>query len=222
VKAGRPAAFFDVDHTLIAVNSGRKWVEYLWKKGRISIPAALRSLWWLAKYRLSVLDYDAVTEEVVRAYAGQKVADLEREVGAWFETEILPTVTVEGREKVRWHRERGDVTVMLTSGTRISTEPLRRCLEITHNVCTELEVVDGALTGRYRPPACYGEGKRARAEAFADEHGIDLAASTFYTDSYSDLPTLERVGHPQVVNPDPRLRRHAEARGWGWSTWRAP
>jgi phosphoserine phosphatase len=61
---------------------------------------------------------------------------------------------------------------------------------------------------------CYGQGKVVWAERFAAEHDVDLAASYFYTDSISDLPLLERVGHPVVVNPDLRLRRLARKRGW--------
>jgi phosphoserine phosphatase len=83
-STGRVAAFFDVDHTLIACNSARKWVEYLWRNNKISAAAALRSVWWLVKYRLSVLDYEQVTTEVVRDYAGQSVDELGAEVGRGF------------------------------------------------------------------------------------------------------------------------------------------
>ncbi|MGD8627079.1 MAG: haloacid dehalogenase-like hydrolase, partial [Anaerolineae bacterium] len=73
---------------------------------------------------------------------------------------------------------------------------------------------DGRLTGEIEPPPCYGQGKVVWAERFAREHAVDLSASYFYTDSISDLPLLERVGQPVAVNPDPRLRRLARARGW--------
>jgi phosphoserine phosphatase len=77
-----------------------------------------------------------------------------------------------------------------------------------------LEREDGRLTGRVTPPVCYGQGKVVWAERFAAEHDVDLDAGYFYTDSISDLPLLERVGHPVAVNPDPRLRRLADKRGW--------
>jgi HAD superfamily hydrolase (TIGR01490 family) len=219
--SGRVAAFFDVDHTLLEVNSGRKWVEHLWKLKKISVQDALKSVWWLAQYRLSLLDYEAVTEEVVRGYRGQSVSELLDEVGGWFEAEIRPWICAESFERVQWHRSRGHVTVMLTSGPEFSTAPLQELLEIDHLLCTEIEVEEGVLTGRYFPPACYGEGKLRAAQALAAREDVDLQRSYFYTDSYSDLPTLERVGHPRVVNPDPRLRRHAQSTGWGWETWTA-
>lgn len=221
MKDGRVAAFFDVDHTLIEVNSGRKYVEHLWKHKEISVADALKAVWWLAQYRLSLLDYDAATKEVVSGYAGQKVSDIQAKIEDWFREEIEPTICKQSFERIAWHKERGHVTVMLTSGAVFSTEPLRERLEIDHLLCTQLEVVDGELTGKYFPPACYGAGKLDAARLLAEQEGIDLDQSWFYTDSFSDLPMLEAVAHPIVVNPDPRLRRHSLQAGWGYDTWKA-
>ncbi len=217
---GKVAAFFDVDHTLIACNSARKWVEYLWRNGKISAGAALRSVWWLVKYRMSVLDYEAVTAEVVRGYAGQSVAELCREVEAWFHADVEPMICIEGRERVDWHRAAGHELVLLTSGTFFSVEPLQKILRVPNLVCTQLEIVDGKLTGNYFPPSCFGTGKLDAGLAFAEQRGIDLQRSYFYTDSYSDLPMLERVGEPRVINPDPRLRRWALGKGMKVEQWR--
>jgi phosphoserine phosphatase len=128
-STGRIAAFFDVDHTLIAFNSARKWVEYLWRNDKISAAAALRSVWWLVKYRLSVLDYEQVTTEVVRDYSGQSVDELGVEVEAWFHHHVEPMICVEGRQRVEWHRNQDHVLVMLTSGTFLSVAPLQRILD---------------------------------------------------------------------------------------------
>jgi phosphoserine phosphatase len=68
-------------------------------------------------------------------------------------------------------------------------------------------------------PLCFGAGKVVAAEAWAARHGVDLADTTFYTDSYTDLPMLERVGRPVAVNPDPRLARTARRRGWPILRW---
>jgi phosphoserine phosphatase len=73
--------------------------------------------------------------------------------------------------------------------------------------------------GTHIKPACYGNGKVHWAEQFAREHGVNLDQSWFYTDSYTDLPMLERVGVPRVINPDARLRRHARKRGWATESW---
>jgi phosphoserine phosphatase len=82
------------------------------------------------------------------------------------------------------------------------------------------EVRDGRLTGAPLLPICYGPGKVEVAQAWARRIGVDVAESTFYTDSFTDLPMLERVRHPFAVHPDPRLRRAARARGWPILDWR--
>ncbi len=87
-------------------------------------------------------------------------------------------------------------------------------------LCNRFEVDDsGAHTGRPVGTLCFGAGKLGYAEAYARDRGVSLADCWFYTDSFSDLPVLERVGHPVVVNPDPRLRREAERRGWPVEWW---
>lgn len=217
----RVAAFFDVDHTLLAVNSGRKWIEHLRRTGQLSTRKLLRSLLWLARYRLALLDLEAVTAEAAKDWAGRPVAALEAEVGAWFEAEIVRWICPEGQARITRHQQDGHVVALLTSATRFSVEPLARRLGVAHVLCTRLEEVAGALTGRHVAPACAGPGKVAHAERFAADHAIDLSRSYFYTDSYSDLPMLECVGLPRVINPDPRLRRLARARGWPLELWRA-
>ena len=214
------AAFFDVDRTLIAVNSGERWVRHLWREGRLSPGWALRSLLWIAQYRLGVLDFEGVTARVAADYAGRPAADVEAEIGRWFDAEIAASLCAEGPLRIAEHRAQGDAIVLLTSASRFLAERVAALVGAAHILCTELEVDPaGALTGRHLPPACGGEGKVRRAERFAAEHGVDLARSYFYTDSYTDLPMLARVGHPRVVNPDRRLRRHARRRGWGIETW---
>ena len=102
---------------------------------------------------------------------------------------------------------------------RASTGPLAASLGIEHVLCTTLGVDSaGLFTGD--ASLCYGETKLARATAWASEHGIDLARSSFYTDSVSDLPVLNAVGEPRVVNPDPRLRLRAALQGWPIDIWR--
>jgi phosphoserine phosphatase len=93
-------------------------------------------------------------------------------------------------------------------------------LKIEHVVSTVFEVDErGCFTGRAVQPLCLGEGKVTRARVLAEAHGFRFEDATFYSDSISDLPLLERVGEPVAVNPDPRLRRVAERRGWRIERW---
>lgn len=218
----RVGAFFDIDHTVLEVNSGTKWVGYQWKNGTMTLVEVMRALWWTVQYRFGLLDFDAMAGRVIAQYEGQRVEPFEHEVEAWFREQIAPTICTEARERIEAHREQGHALALLTSATRFLSVPLSRALSIEHVLCTEVGEQDGCFTGVHLTPACYGAGKVVRAEAFAQREGVDLDRSFFYSDSYSDLPMLERVGEPRVVNPDPRLRRLAARRGWDTQIWRAP
>jgi HAD superfamily hydrolase (TIGR01490 family) len=219
---GRIGAFFDIDHTVLEVNSGTKWVGHQWKHDRMTVIELLRALWWTVEYRFGLLDFDAMAGRVIAQYQGREIEPIEREVAQLFRDEIEATICGEARQRIEEHRDHGHVLVLLTSATRFLSAPVARALRIEHVLCTEVGEQRGRFTGLHLQPACYGAGKVLRAESFATEHGIDLDASFFYSDSYSDLPMLERVGEPRVVNPDPRLRRLAQRRGWDAQIWRAP
>jgi HAD superfamily hydrolase (TIGR01490 family) len=215
----KPCAFFDMDRTLIRCNSGTRWILFLRRRKEISRMAMLRALGWVAQYKLSVLDIEAVTTKVIADMSGQPEHELIAKTRAFFASEVAHEVTERGREAVAWHRERGHEVALLTSSTRYVPEQLAQALDIEHILCTQLGVSEGLFDGQYRRPACYGVGKVHWAEAFAEEHHIDLSQSYFYTDSYSDLPMLERVGEKRVVNPDLRLSRHARRVGWEVQSW---
>src|SRR6185437_3127727 len=108
--------------------------------------------------------------------------------------------------------------VLATGSTIYAARPVARGVGIDHVLSSELEVVEGAFTGR--PSAlCFGKHKVTLAEQWAASHRIDLAKSYFYSDSYNDLPMLARVGTAIAVNPDTRLRRHAKKHGWAIQEW---
>jgi len=216
------AAFFDIDHTVLEINSGSQWISYLWKSGQMSTVQLVRALTWLAQYRFGLLDFEAMARRVLASYKGRAIEPILEEIEAWFERDVAWSICVQARERVAEHRSAGHFVALLTSATQFLAQAVAKSLDIEHVLCTEVEIEAGIVTGRHIEPACYGNGKVVRAERWAVAHGVDLDASYFYTDSYSDLPMLERVGLPRVVNPDPRLRRKANERGWTYETWTAP
>lgn len=214
-------AFFDIDKTILEVNSGTEWIGYQWKTGQMSAWQLSQALLWLAQYRFGLLDYDAMARKVLARYRGDAVEPIYDEVSKWFDRDVRWSICGKAREALDDHRAQGHTLVLLTSATPFLSKPVAKILDVPHVLCTQLEVEDGKLTGKHFEPACYGAGKVHHAERFAGEHDIDLDASHFYSDSISDLPMLERVGHAHVINPDPRLRREASARAWPVSTWTA-
>ena len=215
-------AFFDIDKTVLEINSGTKWISYQRRTGKMSFWQMLQALTWLGQYQFGWLDFAGMTKKVLANYAGEDVDPIFDEVSRWFEDEVAWAICTQARQSIEEHRAQGHVIALLTSATRFLSNPVARALDVEHILCTELEIVDGKLTGKHIDPLCYGPGKVEQAETFAAEHGIDLDESYFYSDSCSDLPMLERVGKPRVINPDSRLRRTAAERGWSCETWTAP
>jgi HAD superfamily hydrolase (TIGR01490 family) len=215
----RTAAFFDMDKTVLAANSGTLWILHLVTHREIGVFDLARALWWLALYQLALIDGEFTTAEAATSVRGQREADMRRVCDRWFAEKVAPHITAGACAAVAEHRAHGHLLAVLTTSSPYGSEPLGAHLGIPHVLCTRLEVKDGVFTGAVAGPVCFGRGKVRVAEAFAREHDVDLSASWFYTDSYSDLPMLERVGHPVAVNPDFRLRRHARAHGWPVLRW---
>ena len=128
---------------------------------------------------------------------------------------ILPRVYPQMLDEVYAHQDAGRATFIVSAAGNGVVEPLAAVLGMDGGIGTRYEVDGtGAFTGRFDGPFVYGSGKVEAMEAFAAEHGIDLAESYAYSDSISDLPMLRAVGHPVVVNPDPPLAEIAREEGW--------
>lgn len=218
MPGGGVAAFFDMDETLLRVNSGSRWVRFLRERKELSLLLLLRSLVWTLQYKLAILDMDTVARKLIADMAGTAEVELRDKAELFFTQHLLAAVSESAAQQLLFHREAGHTLVILTSATSYVAEPVARHLQIEHVLCTRLHVEAGRFLGTLDRP-CYGEGKVVIAERFAAERGIDLAQSYFYTDSYSDLPMLLRVGQRRVVNPDARLRRRARREGWSIEAW---
>jgi HAD superfamily hydrolase (TIGR01490 family) len=208
------AAFFDIDGTLLSVNTAPLYARYLRRHGRARRRDLLRTAYYLVQYRLNLLDIDRAIERASGMIAGQ----LESEVAAfcerWYDEMVRAYLVPAMRERLEQHRAAGHELALLSSSTSYLATPLARDLDVEHLLVTRLEIVEGRFTGKPVAPVCYGPGKVHWARSFAAERGIDLSQSFFYTDSITDLPVLELVGHPRIVNPDRLLRRVARKRGW--------
>lgn len=208
------AALFDVDGTLIARNSASLYMRHLRQTGQARRRDVARTLYYLAQYKLGLLDVDRALMVSLGWIRGRNEAAIRADCETWYAGEIRRHLIPAMVATVEAHRRAGHVVAILTSATRYLAGPLGADLGIHHLLVTQLVVRDGFFTGEAVMPVCYGGGKTYWAERFAAAEGVDLDGSYFYTDSITDLPVLERVGEPRVVNPDPRLRRVARRRGW--------
>jgi HAD superfamily hydrolase (TIGR01490 family) len=214
----QPAAFFDMDNTLLRVDSGMSWVRFLYRRGELPPRMVAKALYWQTLYKLALLDMDAVFTRLVENLRGDSEADMIAKCEIWYRDHVAPEVAPAALVAVEHHRKAGHLIVLATGSTQYAARPVAHGVGIEHVLSSELEVDRGVFTGR--PAAfCFGQHKVTLAERWAERNGVDLAASYFYSDSYNDLPMLERVGTAIAVNPDARLRRHARRRGWATSRW---
>jgi len=216
----RTAAFFDLDGTLLAVNSGVLWVRSERRAGRMPLALTARAAALVAGYRFGIVDIENATLAALSTVRGLEEDVLRERTLSWWRDEVAARAAPGAPDVVRAHRERGELLVLLTSSSAYASEAAVRQFGLDAYLCTRYEIVDGRFTGKPVRPLCFGPGKVSAAEAFAAHHGIDLAKSSFHTDSCTDLPMLLRVGRPHAVNPDPRLRWNARRRGWPVHDWR--
>lgn len=212
------AAFFDMDNTLLTVDTGLSWTKFLYRRGELPTTMFAKALYWSTLYKLAVLDMDSVFTKLCEDLAGDSEAEMIAKCDVWYREHVAPYVAPAARVAVEHHRRAGHTVVLATGSTVYAARPVARGVGIDHVLASELEVVGGTFTGKPRA-FCFGHHKVTLAERWAAEHGIDLAKSYFYSDSFNDLPMLERVGTAIAINPDARLRRHAQRRGWQTARW---
>ncbi len=213
-SGGRTAAFFDVDGTLLSVQSGTLYIGYLRRRRLMSLADQMRIYWAFLTYRLGVLNMRRLADVTSRWLCEREEREVAEHCLDWYRSEVSRYFRPAVVALVEEHRAAGHVVALLTGGTHYLNDHVAADLGIDHVIASELEVVGGRFTGKPIPPLCYGKGKLVHAERFAQAHGIDLGSSYYYADSITDLPVLGRVGHPRIVEPDPRLRREAGRRGW--------
>jgi len=212
----RPAAFFDLDKTIIAKSSALAFSRPFYEGGLLTRRAVLRSAYAQFLFAIGGADHDQL--EKMRAYLTQMVtgwdANVVRQVVSETLHEIIdPLVYDEAVDLIEQHHAAGrDVVIVSASGAEI-VEPIGRLLGADHVVASQLIVEDGKYSGGVEHYV-YGPNKAKAMRRIAEERGYDLASSYAYSDSETDAPMLEIVGHPFAVNPDRGLRKLAEERGW--------
>ncbi|CAM3052999.1 HAD-IB family hydrolase [Saccharomonospora xinjiangensis] len=218
------AAFFDLDKTIIASSSALAFSKPFLRQGLINRRAALKSAYAQLMFALSGADADRTERlraEISRMCTGWDVEQVKAIVSETLHDVVAPLVYAEAAELIERHKAEGrDVIVLSATGEEV-VRPIADMLGITHSLGSRMEIVDGRYSGKV-DFYCYGEYKAVAARQIATERGYDLAECHAYTDSSTDLPLLEVVGHPHVVNPDRALRRTAQERGWPVHTFASP
>ncbi|KQY62692.1 MULTISPECIES: HAD family hydrolase [unclassified Nocardioides] len=212
----REAAFFDLDKTIIAKSSTLAFSKPFQAGGLISRRAVLRSAYAQFVYLVGGADHDQM--EKLRQFmsqlcAGWNVATVREIVAETLHNIVDPLVYDEAVSLIEEHHLAGrEVIIVSTSGAEV-VGPIGEMLGADRVIATRLEIVDGKYTGEIDYYA-YAETKAEAIRELAAEEGFDLSHCYAYSDSITDLPMLEAVGHPHAVNPDKELRKAAVEHEW--------
>jgi HAD superfamily hydrolase (TIGR01490 family) len=210
------AAFFDLDRTVIKRSSVLALAGSFRRRGLISRLDLVKSAFWQVLFVLRGASAERVrsaAEEGMRILDGFSVEEMQHIVGDAMETVLRPLVYEEPLHLLEQHRARGEQVYIVSATLQEIVQHIADDLGFDGAIGSTCEIVDGTYTGRTLR-AAHGEGKALALRELAAAEGFDLAESTAYSDSYSDVPFLEAVGHPVAANPDRKLRRIAAERGW--------
>lgn len=220
----RSAAFFDLDKTVIAKSSALAFNKPFAAEGLLGRRAVLRSSYAQFLFLVSGADHDQVDRlraHLTQMCAGWDVEQVKAIVAETLHDIVTPLIFAEAADLITGHKLCGrDVVVVSASGAEI-VAPIARALGATHAMATQMVVEDGKYTGEIEF-YCFGEGKAQAIRELAAREGYALEHCYAYSDSITDLPMLQTVGHPTAVRPDRALRKEATARGWPILTFSRP
>ncbi len=208
-------AIFDLDNTLISLDSDHAWGEFLLEQGAVD-PVAYKEAndRFMADYEAGTLDMTEFLAVALQPLAENSPAQLAAWHQQFMASKIEPHILPRGEELIARHRASGDTLLIITATNRFITGPIADRLGVDDLIAVEPEQVDGRYTGRVSGVPSYREGKVTRLEQWLEGRDLSLHDAWFYSDSHNDLPLLELVDHPVAVDPDATLRQTAEQRGW--------
>ncbi|MDQ3646815.1 MAG: HAD-IB family hydrolase [Actinomycetota bacterium] len=218
------AAFFDLDKTIVARSSPLALGRSFMREGLIGRSTLLKSVY--AQFLFHLFGADEAKMDRVRAEAAKLTAGWEQDkvrqvVAEVLEQVISPLIYAEALELMHDHTNAGRLICIVSSSPEEIVAPMADMLRVDRWIATRPKIVDGRYSGELDFYA-YGVNKATAMRELAKEMDIDLEGSFAYSDSVTDLPMLEAVGNPVVVNPDRELRRLAVKKGWAIEAFRNP
>jgi HAD superfamily hydrolase (TIGR01490 family) len=211
-------ALFDLDHTLLPIDSDHTWGEFTTELGW-NDPEHFRQRndAFYAHYQAGTLDIHDYVRFATRAARERGATEAAHAHARYMDEVIRPRITPEALALVRSHQHAGDTVMIVTATNEFVTRPIAQAFGVSELIAVELERdASGWITGEIKGTPSFREGKVTRVEHWLAEKGLgwtDVQMS-FYSDSMNDLPLLEKAQHPVATNPDKRLRQLATERGW--------
>lgn len=208
-------AIFDLDNTLIAGDSDHSWGEFLVRKKLVDEQVyAQANDRFYQDYKLGTLDIHQYLAFSLAPLQQHSMIELERLHQEFMRDNIEPMMLPKSASLLQQHRDQGDYLLIITATNSFVTRPIARYLGVDDILATEPEVQNNRYTGRTTGTPCFQEGKVIRLQEWLKQHQRQLDDAFFYSDSINDLALLEQVANPVAVDPDERLAKVAEEKGW--------
>lgn len=208
-------AIFDLDNTLLDGDSDHAWGEFMVAENLVP-QAEYRETndAFYEEYKRGVLDMVAYQKFVLaplRQFSAEQLKELHLK---FMHTVVTNMLLPKARELIEKHRQAGHTLMVITATNRFITEPIVKEYGIENLLCTEPEVLNGSYTGKIIGEPCYQAGKIHALEAWLKKENMQPEYSWFYSDSFNDIPLMEKVNEAIAVNPDEKLKAHALTHGW--------
>jgi HAD superfamily hydrolase (TIGR01490 family) len=209
------AAFFDFDETLLEVESGRLGIQWLRDRRLVPFGYIFKILAANFLYQRRLLSDERMVKIMLTFYRKKRLADFQNGADNFYKTYLKPHLAPGILTRVRFHKKEGHLLVLISGSVRYLLEPVVKDLEFDHLLCTDLEVdQNGLMTGKPADLVCVDHNKKVLTLKLAQQLELDLQKSYAYGNHHSDLPLLETVGNPHVVEPNSILEKIAHQRSW--------
>ncbi|WP_426172328.1 HAD family hydrolase [Pseudoduganella sp. R-34] len=212
-------ALFDLDHTLLPIDSDFEWGQFLCRVGAVdAVEFKRRNEEFFAQYQAGTLDpveYLEFSLGTLASFEPEQLAELQQQ----YMTEVvMPNILPAARALLQKHLDAGDLVAIVTATNHFVVAPIAKAFGVEHLIAAMPERdAAGRITGKLLGTPTQGEGKIVHTKAWLEKlgHSLDSFDSVhFYSDSHNDLPLLSIVSHPIATNPNAKLSEHATAQGW--------
>jgi len=212
-------ALFDLDHTLLPIDSDYEWGQFLVRIGAVdALEYKRRNDDFFAQYQQGVLDPVEYLEFALGTLARYPRSELDAMHTQYMQEVIVPAIRPQARDLVQRHLDAGDLVAIITATNHYITAPIAQAFGVEHHIAAMPALDDdGRLTGKLAGTPTSGPGKVTHMHAWLESLGRPFASferSWFYSDSHNDIPLLSVVSDPVATNPNAALAQHAHANGW--------
>jgi len=215
-------AIFDLDNTLIGGDSDYLWGEFLCDEGIITDRESFQKMndYFYQQYEIGELDIYAWAEFSFKVLTEHSLDELNELRQQFVDTKIKPIFLEKAQSCINHHKVKGDTVLVITASNTFITKPIVEMYGIEHLLATKPEFKSGRFTGKVSGIPCFQSGKIDNLMPWLEQNNESLFGSYFYSDSHNDLPLLELVDNPIVVNSDKFLTSTANENGWQVFDWR--